>query len=144
MWVLSLCFGFGHFASQSFKCTCVERRHTLCAFTNSDPQSCYVFTALWYGCFVVTLTFYLHQTQFWLWLVWANSPVFTHQGMNKLTSQHNGTNKARTPPYSYPQYCGHTCQVCEYPDSTTSKALVILKWQTITTLNMKLLKKQRV
>ena len=32
-------------------------------------------------------------------------------------------------------------QICEYPDSTISKILTILKWQIIT---MKLLEKQRV
>jgi len=35
-------------------------------------------------------------------------------------------------------------QVCEYPDSTISKVLTILKWQMITTLNRKLLEKESV
>ena len=123
--VFTVC-GFCHFAlglvtllrSPSNACVwsvdthCVHSQTRIPFRLHHARQSCYVFTALWYGCFVVTLTFYLHQTQFWLWLVWANSPVFTHQGMNKLTSQHNGTNKARTPPYPYPQYCVHTSQVC--------------------------------
>ena len=38
----------------------------------------------------------------------------------------------------------HTCQVREYPDSTISKVLTILKWWMITTFNRKLLEKQRV
>ena len=37
-----------------------------------------------------------------------------------------------------------THQVCEYLDSTISKVLTTLKWQSITTLNRKLLEKQRV
>ena len=36
-----------------------------------------------------------------------------------------------------------THQVHEYPDSTISKISTILKWQTTTTLNRKLLEKQR-
>ena len=35
-------------------------------------------------------------------------------------------------------------QIREYPDSTISKVLTILKWRMITTLNRKLLEKQRV
>ena len=37
-----------------------------------------------------------------------------------------------------------TRQIWEYPDSTISKVLTILKWRMITTLNRKLLEKQRV
>ena len=37
-----------------------------------------------------------------------------------------------------------TCQIREYPDSTISKVLTVLKWRMITTLNRKLLEKQRV
>ena len=37
-----------------------------------------------------------------------------------------------------------TCQVGEFPDSTISKVLTVLKWQMITTFNRKLLEKQRV
>ena len=37
-----------------------------------------------------------------------------------------------------------TCQVSEFPDSTISKVLTVLKWQMITTFNRKLLEKQRV
>ena len=43
-----------------------------------------VFTALWCGCSVVKLTFYLHQTPLWLWLVWTNSPVFTPPGYRQF------------------------------------------------------------
>ena len=53
---------------------------------------------------VIKLTWYLHQTPSWLWLV---SPVFTPPA-----SQHNSTNNAWTPPYQ------DTCQVCEYLDYT--------------------------
>ena len=35
-------------------------------------------------------------------------------------------------------------QVCEHPDSTISKVLTVIKWRMITTLNRKLLEKQRV
>ena len=34
--------------------------------------------------------------------------------------------------------------VREYPDSSISKVLTVLKWRMITTLNRKLLEKQRV
>ena len=37
-----------------------------------------------------------------------------------------------------------TRQIREYPDSTISMVLTILKWQMSTTLNRKLLEKQRV
>ena len=37
-----------------------------------------------------------------------------------------------------------TRQVHKYPDSTLSKVLTVLKWRMITTLNRKLLEKQRV
>ena len=37
-----------------------------------------------------------------------------------------------------------TRQIWEYLDSTISKVLTILKWRMITTLNRKLLEKQRV
>ena len=56
----------------------------------------------------------------------------------RQTSRHNGTNNRRTPPYY-----GHT-SVREYPDSSISKVLTVLKWRMITTLNRKLLEKQRV
>ena len=56
----------------------------------------------------------------------------------RQTSRHNGTNNRRTPPYY-----GHT-SLREYPDSSISKVLTVLKWRMITTLNRKLLEKQRV
>ena len=37
-----------------------------------------------------------------------------------------------------------TCQIHKYLDSTISKVLTVLKWWMITTLNRKLLEKQRV
>ena len=37
-----------------------------------------------------------------------------------------------------------TCQVHEYPDSSISNVLTALKWRMITTLNRKLLEKQRI
>ena len=37
-----------------------------------------------------------------------------------------------------------TCQAHEYLESTISKVLTILKWRMITTLNRKLLEKQRL
>ena len=40
-----------------------------------------------------------------------------------------------------PGLYGHTHQVHEYPDSTISKVLTVLKWRT---LNRKVLEKQRV
>ena len=36
------------------------------------------------------------------------------------------------------------CRVREYPESTVSKVLAVLKWRIITTLNRKLLEEQRV
>ena len=36
------------------------------------------------------------------------------------------------------------CQIHEYLDSTMSKVLPVLEWRMITTLNRKLLEKQRV
>ena len=47
-------------------------------------------------------------------------------------------NNARTPLYYV-----HT-SVREYPDSTISKVLTVLKWRIMTTLNRKLLEKQKV
>ena len=36
------------------------------------------------------------------------------------------------------------CRVREYPESTVSKVLAVLKWRIITTLSRKLLEEQRV
>ena len=69
---------------------CVECRHKLCAYIkltfhlHHARHSCSVFTAVWCGCFVRILTFYLHQTPSWLWLVWTNSPVFTPPGNRQV------------------------------------------------------------
>ena len=81
-WVFSISSNGGVFS------VCVHTRK-LTLHLHHTRHSCSVFTALWCGCFVGKLTFYLHQTLSWLWLVW--------------NSWHNGTNNARTPPYY-----GHT------------------------------------
>ena len=79
---------------------CVERGHMLCAHTkltfrlHHARHSCSVFTALWSGCSVIKITFYLHQMPSWLWLVWTTSPVFT-----PIRYRSVGTNNARTPLY---------------------------------------------
>ena len=55
-----------------------------------------------------------------------------------LASRHNGTNNTRL-------HCiMDTRQVREYPDSTISKVLTILKWRMITMFNKELLEKQSV
>ena len=79
---------------------CVERGHMLCAHTkltfrlHHARHGCCVFTTLWTGCSVVKITFYLHQTPSWLWLVWTTSPVFT-----PIRYRSVGTNNARIPLY---------------------------------------------
>ena len=55
------------------------------------------------------------------------------------TSQHTGTNNTRTP-----QSIRDMRQVRKHPDSTISKVLTVIKLRMITTLNRKLLEKQRV
>ena len=133
VWSLSL---------QSFKCVRVEKGHTLCAHTkltfclHHTRHTCTVFTVLWCGCSVVKLTFYLHQTPFWLWLVWTDSPAFTPPGYRPVGT--TVTNYAWTL-----LYYGHTSSP-QTPDSTVTKVLTVLKWHMITTLNRKLLVKQRV
>ena len=72
--------------TQLCKCVCVECRHRLCAYIKltlrlHTRHSCSVFIALWCGCFVRILTFYLHQT---LWLVLTNSLVFTPPGNRQV------------------------------------------------------------
>ena len=70
LWVLS-------FSLQSSKCVCMERGQMLCAYPkltfclHHAWDSCSAFTALWCGS-IVKLTFYLHQTPSWFWLVWTN------------------------------------------------------------------------
>ena len=80
---------------------------TLSGCVIEDPKvghctwhSCLVFTALWCGCSVIKLTFFLHQTPSWLWLVYLSSP---HKGIDQLA---HATNKPRTPLYQ--KYYGHT------------------------------------
>ena len=92
---------------------CVERGHMLCAHTNSLSVFITLGTAVlssvhssWSGCSVVKITFYLHQTPSWLWLVWTTSPVFTpirDQSAQIMTGLHCFMDM---------------CQVHEYPDST--------------------------
>jgi len=81
LWVCSLSFAI----LQMCLCVC-GGGHMLCAYTkltfrlhlalSPDPSlhhawhtGCSVLTALLCGCSVVKLTFYLHQTPSWLWLV---------------------------------------------------------------------------
>ena len=99
----------------------VHTQSSLSVFTTLGTAVLIVFThaALWCSFSVVKLTFYLHHTPSWFWLVWTNSPVFTLTRV--WTSRHNGTNNARTLP-----------------------VLTVLKWRITTTLNRKLLEKQRV
>ena len=71
---------FGHSAcSPSNVCVCGAWTH-VCI----QKAHCSVFTALWCGCSVVKLTFYLHQTPLWLWLVWTNPSVFTPPGYRQV------------------------------------------------------------
>ena len=136
--------GFRQSALQSFKCMCGAWTHTVCAHIkltfhlHHALYSCSVsvFTALWCGCSVVKVTFYLHQTSSWLWLVWTNSPVFTPPRYGPV-----GTTVQMMPRLHCIWSIVDTCQVREYPDSTIS---TVLKWQMIMTLNRKLLKEQRV
>ena len=80
---------------------------------------------------VVKFTIYLHQTPSWLWLVWTNSPVFTLTGYRLVATT------AQIMPRLH--HIMDTHQVREYPDSTISKILTLLKWQMITTLNREVL-----
>ena len=79
----------------------------------------------------------------WMWthvciqFTKSSLSVFTTLG-SLLYQSSNGTNNRGTPPYY-----GHA-SVREYPDSSISKVLTVLKWRMITTLNRKLLEKQRV
>ena len=56
-------------------CVCVWSVDTLCVYTKLTfhlyhaRHTCSIFTVLWCGCSAVKLTFYLHQTPSWLWLV---------------------------------------------------------------------------
>ena len=94
-------------------------------------------TLVWLFCH--KLTFYLHPTLSWLWLVGTNSPVFTPPGCEQV-----GTTVQIIPGRHHTQSIMDVHQVREYPDSTISKVLTMSKWQMITTLNRKLLEKQGV
>ena len=105
---------------------CVDHGNT-CVYTNLSfhlhhaRHSCSIFTALWCGCSFVKLTFYFHHTPIMALARWHNGQ--TMPGLHCITD---------------------TCQVCEYPDSTKSKVLTVLKWWMITMFNRKLLEKQSV
>jgi len=109
-------------------CVCVERGHMLCAYTNLTFHlyhawhSCSVFTALWFSCSVIKVT-YLHQTTSWVWLIWANSPVFTPQGYGPV-----GTTV--TPGLHCTRNVVDTRQVHEYPNPIISKVLTV-SWCTV-------------
>ena len=68
----------------------------------------------------VKLTFYITPLS-WLWLVGTMVQIIP--GLHRITDMR---------------------QVHEYPDSSISKVLTVLKWQMIMTFNRKLLEKQRV
>ena len=99
MWTHVVCIHKAHFPSSP--CSVVR----VWPVRLQAQHSCWVFTALWCGCFVVKLTFYFCQTPSWLWLVWTNSPVFTPT--REYTSWHNGTNNSQTSPYY-----GHVSSPC--------------------------------
>ena len=109
-----------------YVCVCVECGHT-CAYTNLTFHlyhawhSCSVFTALWFSCSVIKVTFYLHQTTSWLWLIWGNSPVFTPRGYGPVD-----TTVQITPGLHCTRNVVDTRQVREYPDSTISKVSTVL------------------
>ena len=92
----------------------------------------------WCGCSVMKLTFYLHQTTSWHWLVWTYSPVFTLPGYGQTYQLPQHTNNAQTPPY--PKYCGHMLS-SRIPGLYRIQGI---EQQTIPTLNRKQLEKQRV
>ena len=85
--------------------------HIICVYTkltfhlHHARHSCSVFTALWYSCSAVKLTFYLHQTPSWLWLVWNNL------GMDQLA-------QLIVQLLSDFTVSEVLCQVRKYPDST--------------------------
>ena len=122
----------------------VEHGYTFCAYTkltfdlHHARHNCSVFIALWSGCSVTKITFYLDQT-LWLWLVRSNSPVFTPPRYRPV-----GTQNARTP--LYPKYYGHASSpwIPGLYQNYISKVLTVLKCRIITTLNRILLEKQRV
>ena len=131
-----VCIHQAHFPSSP--CSVVSWARLSCRGSESLPvrldarHSCFVFTALWCGCFVVKLPFYFDQTPSWLWLVWTNY----------LSSPRPGYRPISTTVQIIPvlHHITDTHQVHEYLDSSIS----ILKWRMTTTLKRKLLEKQRV
>jgi len=95
MEVYSVFVGFCHSALQSFECVCVERGHVCIhkAHFPSSPCLTQLFCLHWCRCSFVKVSFYLHQTPFWIWL------THLYYGMDQSCSRHNGTNNAQTPPY---------------------------------------------
>ena len=89
----------------SFKCVCIGCGQTLCTYIKLTFHLHHARPAvqsLLHSCVVLLWnlpSIFTMQSPSWLWLVWSELPVFTHQGMVELTSQHNGTNNALTPPY---------------------------------------------
>ena len=112
--------GFTVFVGFAVLQMCVWSVNTLCAYIkltfclHHARHNCSVFIALWCGCSLMKLTFYLHQTP---WLVgttnYARTPPyhghvsspqisgcsFVKQSSPALASRHNGTNNSRTPLY---------------------------------------------
>ena len=118
-------------------CVCVERGH-VCIHKARFPSS-----------LRSTQLFCLHCTLVWLFICksqllsspdpildLANSPVFM------VWTSHEVVTTVQIMPRLH--RIMDTCQVCEYPDSTMSKVLNILKWWMITTLNRNLLENQRI
>ena len=74
------------------------------------------------------------------------SPCRDDSGLTVIFFTNNGTQQLTYLPLIMPAFhrIMNTCQVREYPDSTISKVLTVLKGWIITMLNRKLLEKQRV
>jgi len=109
-------------------------------------NSCSVFTALLCGCSVVKLNFYFHQTPSWLWLVRTNSPIFTQPVYRPVCTMVQITLdstvlwtcvKSMNTRTLYLDRIKMADDHREYPDSSISKILTILKWRMIMTLNRK-------
>ena len=99
--------------------TCVYTKFTF--RLHHTRHSCSIFTALWCGWSFVKLTFYIFTTPpSWIWPLGTTVQIML--GLHHIVD---------------------TRQVREYPDSTISKVLTVLKWWTITMFNRKLLEKQR-
>ena len=123
--VLSVC-RFCHSALQSFKCVCGAWTH-VCIHKGhfpSSPPSVQLFylhcTLVWLFIRKTCLLSSPHPPS-WLWLVATMVQIMP--GLHHITDTH---------------------KVREYPDSTISKVLTVLKWWMITTFNRKLLEKQSV